>query len=31
MGEAVERLTRLVEARDRYDIPFADLQIGATP
>ena len=32
MGEAVERLTRLVEARDRYDIPFADLrdaQIGA--
>ena len=32
MGEAVERLTRLVEAQDRYDIPFADLrdtQIGA--
>jgi hypothetical protein len=32
MGEAVERLTRLVEAEDRYNIPFADLrgaQIGA--
>ena len=32
MGEAVARLTRLVEAQDRYDIPFADLrdaQIGA--
>ena len=26
MGEAVERLTRLVEAEDRYDIPFADLR-----
>ena len=25
MGAAVERLTRLVEAEDRYDIPFADL------
>ena len=25
MGEAVERLTRLVEAHDRYNIPFADL------
>jgi hypothetical protein len=32
MSEAVERLTRLVEAKDRYSIPFADLreaQIGA--
>jgi hypothetical protein len=32
MGEAVARLTRLVEAEDRYNIPFADLrgaQIGA--
>jgi hypothetical protein len=32
MSEAVERLTRLVEAKDRYGIPFADLreaQIGA--
>ena len=32
MGDAVERLTRLVEAKDRYGIPFADLreaQIGA--
>jgi hypothetical protein len=32
MGEAVERLTRLVEAEDRYNVPFADLraaQIGA--
>jgi hypothetical protein len=32
MSEAVERLTRLVEAKDRYRIPFADLreaQIGA--
>src|SRR6202011_1968684 len=32
MGEAVERLTRLVEAEDRYNIPLADLrgaQIGA--
>ena len=32
MGEAVERLTRLVESKDRYDIPFAQLrgaQIGA--
>ena len=26
MGEAVERLTRLVEAEDRYDIPFAELR-----
>ena len=26
MGEAVERLTRLVEAQDRYDIPFAELR-----
>ena len=26
MGEAVERLTRLVDAEDRYDIPFADLR-----
>lgn len=26
MGEAVERLTRLVEAEDRYNIPFADLR-----
>jgi hypothetical protein len=26
MGEAVERLTRLVEAQDRYNIPFADLR-----
>lgn len=26
MGEAVERLTRLVEAKDRYDIPFSDLR-----
>jgi len=26
MGEAVERLTRLVEAPDRYDIPFGDLR-----
>jgi hypothetical protein len=26
MSEAVERLTRLVEAKDRYDIPFADLR-----
>ncbi len=32
MGEAVERLTRLVEAKDRYNIPFTELrdtQIGA--
>jgi len=32
MGQAVERLTRLVEAEGRYDIPIADLrdaQIGA--
>src|ERR1700730_13997615 len=32
MGEAIERLTRLVEAEERYNIPFADLrdaQIGA--
>jgi hypothetical protein len=32
MGEAVERLSRLVEAEDRYNIPFTDLrgaQIGA--
>lgn len=32
MGDAVERLTRLVEAKDRYDIPFTELreaQIGA--
>jgi hypothetical protein len=32
MSEAVERLTRLVDAKDRYGIPFADLreaQIGA--
>jgi hypothetical protein len=32
MGEAVERLTRLVQAEDRYNIPFAELrsaQIGA--
>jgi hypothetical protein len=32
MGEIVEKLTRLVEAQDRYNIPFADLrgaQIGA--
>ena len=26
MGAAVERLTRLVEAEDRYDVPFADLR-----
>jgi hypothetical protein len=26
MGEAVERLTCLVEAQDRYNIPFAELQ-----
>ena len=26
MGEAVERLTRLVEAEDRYNIPLADLR-----
>ena len=26
MGEFVERLTRLVEAQDRYNIPFADLR-----
>ena len=26
MGEAVERLTRLVEVEGRYDIPFADLR-----
>jgi hypothetical protein len=26
MGEAVERLTRLVEAQDRFDIPFAQLR-----
>jgi hypothetical protein len=26
MGAAVEELTRLVEAEDRYDIPFADLR-----
>jgi hypothetical protein len=26
MSEAVERLTRLVEAKDRYRIPFADLR-----
>src|SRR5262249_8098509 len=26
MGEAVERLTGLVEAEHRYDIPFADLR-----
>jgi hypothetical protein len=26
MGEAVERLTQLVRAEDRYDIPFADLR-----
>jgi hypothetical protein len=26
MGAAVERLTHLVEAEDRYDIPFADLR-----
>jgi hypothetical protein len=26
MGEFVERLTRLVEVEDRYDIPFADLR-----
>jgi len=26
MGEAIETLTRLVEAKDRYDIPFADLR-----
>lgn len=26
MGDAVERLTRLVEAEDRYNIPFADLR-----
>jgi hypothetical protein len=32
MGEMIERLTRLVAAEDRYNIPFADLrgaQIGA--
>jgi hypothetical protein len=26
MGEAIERLTRLVTAEDRYDIPFAELR-----
>lgn len=26
MGEAVEQVTRLVEAKDRYNIPFADLR-----
>ena len=26
MGEAVERLTRLVETKDRYNIPFVDLR-----
>ena len=26
MGGAVERLTRLVEVGDRYNIPFAELQ-----
>jgi hypothetical protein len=26
MGEAVERLTRLVEAKDRYNLPSADLR-----
>jgi hypothetical protein len=26
MGEAIERLTQLVEAQDRYNIPFADLR-----
>ena len=26
MGAAIERLTRLVEAEDRYDVPFTDLR-----
>jgi hypothetical protein len=30
MGEAVLRLTRLVGAEDRYDIPFADLRDAQT-